>query len=47
MKNYILLFFFVLFSGSIAAQSKPDEAPYKKDPNIPDFTILLTDSTWF
>jgi hypothetical protein len=47
MKNYIILFVCILFSSSIIAQTKTTEAAYKKDPNIPDFTILLTDSTWF
>ena len=47
MKNYIILFFCILFSSSVIAQTKADEPAYKKDSNIPDFTILQADSTWF
>ncbi|MES2373268.1 MAG: thioredoxin-like domain-containing protein [Bacteroidota bacterium] len=46
MKNWIGLCLLVLLSGSLAAQTK-EEAPYKKDPNLPSFNILLPDSTWF
>jgi hypothetical protein len=46
MKNWIGLCLLILLSGSLAAQTK-EEAPYKKDPNIPSFNILLPDSTWF
>jgi peroxiredoxin len=46
MKNWMGLCLLILLSGSLAAQTIT-EAPYKKDPNIPSFNILLPDSTWF
>ncbi len=35
-----------LIAGNVSSQEVPD-APYKKDPTIPAFKILQTDSTWF
>jgi hypothetical protein len=35
-------------SGQTAGTcGKADEAPYKSDPKIPAFNIMLPDSTWF
>lgn len=48
--KYIYIFFFYLISGaSASAQLTVVDTvpPYKKDPGIPDFIILQTDSTWF
>jgi thiol-disulfide isomerase/thioredoxin len=49
MKSLVTLFYMILLSGSVSAQTKTtvDEAPYKKDPHIPAFNLLLPDSTWF
>ncbi|MEO7530947.1 MAG: hypothetical protein ABIS69_06035 [Sediminibacterium sp.] len=47
MKHSIAILLLVLLSGSIAAQTKKEDAPYKKDPTIPSFNLLLPDSTWF
>lgn len=47
MKQWITIGLFVLLASTVAAQTNKDDAPYKKDPNIPAFNILLTDSTWF
>src|SRR5882757_1613828 len=41
--SFILSF---LFITTVSAQTGP-EAPYKKDPKLPAFKILQTDSTWF
>jgi hypothetical protein len=46
MKNWIILPLLICLSGAVAAQTK-ENAPYKKDPNIPAFNLLLPDSTWF
>jgi hypothetical protein len=42
--SIIGLFFFVV---SLQAQTVEQDAPYKKDPNIPAFAIQQGDSTWF
>ena len=47
MKFFTFIVFFLLIGGCVSAQTKPDEAAYKKDPHIPSFNILLPDSTWF
>ncbi|MES2003266.1 MAG: hypothetical protein V4450_02000 [Bacteroidota bacterium] len=58
MKKGLLLSGFVLCMFTGFAQNQPgkttaaakaeDEAPYKKDPRMPDFSILLAaDSSWF
>ncbi len=48
MKHFSGLFLLVLISLTVNAQSKPENnAPYKKDPKIPAFNILLPDSTSF
>ena len=47
MKFFTFIAFFLLVGGCVSAQTKPDEAAYKKDPHIPAFNILLPDSTWF
>lgn len=48
MKKYVLLFMLIatgLFSQ--AQEYDPTTAPYKKDPNLPQFKMLQADSTWF
>ncbi|MCA6450150.1 MAG: redoxin domain-containing protein [Chitinophagaceae bacterium] len=48
MKQVVFFLLLILTGGALYAQGKTDDqAPYKKDPTIPAFTIQLTDSTWF
>ncbi|MEN9685561.1 MAG: hypothetical protein RLZZ28_1347 [Bacteroidota bacterium] len=48
LKKMILAGILGLISLSIGAQNNAvPEAAYKKDPKLPDFRILLADSTWF
>jgi thiol-disulfide isomerase/thioredoxin len=47
MKRLLSFIVLVLIGASLTAQTTAKDAPYKKDPNIPAFNILLTDSTWF
>ena len=42
--SFILSFVFIT---TLSAQTTAPEAPYKKDPKVPAFKILQTDSTWF
>lgn len=46
MKYLPVILSCLLFTTTVSAQSAP-EAPYKKDPKVPAFKILQTDSTWF
>lgn len=49
MKRFIACLALICFFGTVHAQSKPviEEPAYKKDPRMPDFNILLPDSTMF
>jgi len=49
MKNIYLFLIYLMCGVTASAQLTvaDTEAPYKKDPHIPDFIILQTDSTWF
>jgi len=47
MKKLVIIFCLALLSCSSFAQTKPEDAPYKKDPHIPDFNIQLADSSFF
>lgn len=49
MRIIYIFFFCVICAITSSAQATVTDtvAPYKKDPRIPDFTILQTDSTWF
>ena len=49
MKRLSFIFFFAGFVLNASAQTTNLDTlpPYKKNPQIPDFSIQLTDSTWF
>lgn len=46
MKSFLLFILLPLFALKSIAQDSL-VAPFKKDPNMPAFNILQTDSTWF
>jgi cytochrome oxidase Cu insertion factor (SCO1/SenC/PrrC family) len=45
MKNIVILFFSLLFTGAAFSQGKDTLAPYQQFPTIPPFKIQLMDST--
>jgi thioredoxin-related protein len=47
MKTIYLLLISLFSTAAVSAQATAGEAPYKKDPTIPAFTIQQPDSTWF
>ena len=47
MKTASTVIFFLSFLIAGHAQGYDTTAPYKKDPTIPAFSILQSDSTWF
>src|SRR5689334_2826097 len=48
MKNILMILLIVLFSGNVMAQENGGVAPYRQFATIPQFKILLMDSTtWF
>ncbi len=48
MKYAAVLLSCLLISATLSAQATRDpDAPYKKDPKLPAFKILQTDSSWF
>ncbi|NCI51462.1 hypothetical protein GWC95_16150 [Sediminibacterium roseum] len=59
MKQLLSFFILVLMMGTVSAQNNQakkdataanpqvEQPAYKKDPKMPAFNILLTDSTWF
>ncbi len=47
MKNIFLIFTLLILVSSLKAQSPIDTIPsYQKNPALPDFKLLQTDSTW-
>lgn len=47
MKKLYSILIVLFFAASLNAQTTIPEAPYKKDPNIPNFSIQQADSSWF
>ncbi|NCI47226.1 peroxiredoxin family protein [Sediminibacterium soli] len=47
MKKAFVFLIVSLCSMAVSAQTAEQDAPYKKDPTIPAFNILLSDSTWY
>ncbi len=47
MKFFLSFIFLLTTYNFVAAQEYDTVPPYKKDPNLPTFSILQTDSTWF
>jgi hypothetical protein len=45
MKYLSVILFFLLFGGTVSAQTRDTIPPYKKDLHIPNFSILQPDST--
>lgn len=46
--KHVWILLFIIISGVTASAQTPDTVPpYKKNPHIPSFKILQTDSTWF
>lgn len=46
--KHVWIFLFIIINGTCASAQTPDTVPpYKKNPHIPSFNILQTDSTWF
>jgi thiol-disulfide isomerase/thioredoxin len=48
MKKSVLFSLFLLIAAaSFAQSSQSSDAPYKKDPHLPHFNIVLPDSSWY